>query len=411
MGRRGWRQRGVRAARSACLARAGAGGARDGGGAVRAGWHRGDSAPARRGARHRGGRRASARPRRPARGDGWRGTRACVAGLCGDEDGRCVRGRRDDRQRPRALVSARRGPTVAHRAQYAALRAFAWLLGLLSWRAATNLAGSIGTLFYSPLGIRRRVAEKQIAAAFPERSSREVSRVARESYRHLGLVAAETALFSRLDGPGILSHMEGIEGLELFVKQRAQGRGAIVLTGHVGNWEIGGAAIAASGIPIDVVVRLMGNPLFDDYLTGTRNRLGMTVVRDRDAVRHTARALRDRHVMAFLIDQSGLHIASSFVPFFGRPAKTPRGPAVLALRLNVPVFFGVSIRRPDGRYHMTISEIATERTTDTDVDAILKEYSRLLEHFVRLAPEQYFWQHRRWKRQPAGTPPELRDPV
>ena len=240
-----------------------------------------------------------------------------------------------------------------------------------------------------------------------------MQRVARESYRHLGRVAAETALFSRLDGKGILSHMQGISGLELFERQRAEGRGAIVLTGHVGNWEIGGAATAASGIPIDVVVRLMGNPIFDEYLTTTRTKLGMTVVRDRDAVRHTARALRDGHVMAFLIDQSGLHIASSFVPFFGRPAKTPRGPAVLALRLGVPIFFGVSIRQPDGRYHMDIVEIVTERTgdTDRDVDAILNAYSRLLEQYVRATPEQYFWQHRRWKRQPADTPPELLDPV
>ena len=310
-------------------------------------------------------------------------------------------------------MSARRGPSLLDRAQYAVLRAFAALLGLLSWRAATNLAGHIGTLFYAPFGIRRRVAEKQIAAAFPEFSSREVTRVARESYRHLGRVAAETALLSRLDGSGILAHMEGISGLELFVRQRHEGQGAIVLTGHVGNWEIGGAAVAASGVPIDVVVRLMGNPLFDAYLTETRSRLGMTVVRDRDAVRHTARAMRSGHVMAFLIDQSGLHIASSFVPFFGRPAKTPRGPAVLALRLGVPVFFGVSIRQPDGRYRMDIREIMTERTGDTDhdVDTILNEYSRLLEQYVRATPEQYFWQHRRWKRQPADTPPELLDPV
>jgi KDO2-lipid IV(A) lauroyltransferase len=139
----------------------------------------------------------------------------------------------------------------------------------------------------------------------------------------------------------------------------------------------------------------------------------MTVVRDRDAVRHTARALRDGHVIAFLIDQSGLHIASSFVNFFGRPAKTPRGPAVLALRLDVPVFFGTSIRLPDGRYRIQVQEIVTERTgdTDRDVDAILTAYSSALEAAVRSAPEQYFWQHRRWKRQPADTPAELRDPV
>jgi KDO2-lipid IV(A) lauroyltransferase len=310
-------------------------------------------------------------------------------------------------------VSTRRGPTLRDRAQYAVLRAFAAMLGLLSWRAATNLAGSIGTLFYSPLGIRRRVAEKQIAAAFPEFSSREVKRVARESYRHLGRVAAETALLSRLDTRGVLEHVQSADGFELIAKRVAEGRGAIVLTGHLGNWELGGAAVAANGMPIDVVARLMGNSLFDEYLTRTRARLGMTVVRDRDAVRQTARSLRAGRVIAFLVDQSGLHLASSFINFFGRPAKTPRGPAVFALRLNAPVFFGVSIRLPDGRYHIHVREIVTERTGDTDhdVDAILNEYSRLLEHYVREAPEQYFWQHRRWKRQPASTPAELRDPV
>lgn len=310
-------------------------------------------------------------------------------------------------------MSARRGPTLRDRAQYAVLRALAAVLGLLSWRAATNLAGSLGTLFYSPLGIRRRVAEKQIAAAFPEFSSREVKRVARESYRHLGRVAAETALLSRLDAKGVLEHVQGTDGFELIAKRVAEGTGAIMLTGHLGNWELGGAAVAANGMPIDVVARLMGNSLFDEYLTRTRARLGMTVVRDRDAVRQTARSLRAGRVIAFLVDQSGLHIASSFINFFGRPAKTPRGPAVFALRLNVPVFFGVSIRQPDGRYRIHVREIIVERTGDTehDVDAILNEYSRLLERFVREAPEQYFWQHRRWKRQPADTPPELLDPV
>jgi KDO2-lipid IV(A) lauroyltransferase len=186
-----------------------------------------------------------------------------------------------------------------------------------------------------------------------------------------------------------------------------------VLTGHLGNWELAGAMVAAHGMPIDVVVRLMGNPLFDEYLTRTRTRLGMTVIRDRDAVRQTPRSLRAGRVIAFLSDQSALHIASSFIDFFGRPAKTPRGPAVFALRLDAPAFFGACVREADGRYRIHVREIVAERTGDTehDVDAILNEYSRLLERFVRATPEQYFWQHRRWKRQPADTPPERLDPV
>ncbi len=310
-------------------------------------------------------------------------------------------------------MSPRRGPTLGDRALYTFLRAIEAVLGLFPWRTSTNLMGAIATVCYSPLGIRRRVAEKQIAAAFPEFSSREVKRVARESYRHLGRVAAESALLSRLDPARVLDHLEDTNSVEMLAKRVAEERGAIVLTGHLGNWEFAGAVVAASGMKIDVVARLMGNSLFDAYLTRTRARLGMTVVRDRDAVRQTARSLREGRVIAFLIDQSGLHIASSYIDFFGRPAKTPRGPAVFALRLNAPVFFGACLRQPDGRYRIYAHEIAPERTgdTDRDVDAILKEYSRLLEHYVREAPEQYFWQHRRWKRQPEGTPPELRDPV
>ena len=132
-------------------------------------------------------------------------------------------------------MSDRKAPSIGDRVQYGVLRAFAWLLGLMSWRTATNVAGRIGTLFYSPLGIRRNVAEKQIAAAFPEFSSRDVQRVARESYRHLGRVAAETALLSRLDTAGVLEHVEGIDGCHPYGRTKSEGRGTIDRAPRVGE--------------------------------------------------------------------------------------------------------------------------------------------------------------------------------
>ena len=152
-----------------------------------------------------------------------------------------------------------------------------------------------------------------------------------------------------------------------------------------------------------------------DWLTmaNTRSRLRMAVVRDRDAVRRTPRTLRAGGAVAFLTDQAGLNLASTFVPFFGRPAKTPRGPAVFALRLDAPVVFGTALRLPTGRYRLSFEEIAVPESgdVDRDVDELVARYTRTLEKWVRRAPEQYFWQHRRWKRQPEGTPEELRDPV
>jgi KDO2-lipid IV(A) lauroyltransferase len=157
----------------------------------------------------------------------------------------------------------------------------------------------------------------------------------------------------------------------------------------------------------------MKNPLFDHYLTETRSRIGMVVVHDADAVRRTPRSLRAGRAVAFLADQGVLGLASTFVPFFGRPAKTPRGPAVFALRLQVPIVFGVAVRQRSGKYRLALEPVEVEDTgnRDRDVDAIVARYTAALERWVRRYPEQYFWHHRRWRRQPANTPPELREPT
>jgi KDO2-lipid IV(A) lauroyltransferase len=301
-------------------------------------------------------------------------------------------------------------PSAAHRAEYYALRGLIAGLDSLSWKAATQLGARVGALGYRPFGVRRDLVEKQIAGAFPDLSTEEVRRIARGSYEHFGRMVVETARLPTL-GPGAVHDLfEGVEGWEAIEEARALGRGVIMVAGHLGNWELGGAYIAARGVPVDAVVRRMANPLFDRYLTRTRERFGISVVYDADAVRRTPRALRDNHGVAFLFDQGVKGLASTFVPFFGRPAKTPRGPAVFALRFGVPVVFGVALRQPDGRYRLSFERIPVADTgaRDRDVDDLVARYTATLERWVRKAPEQYFWHHRRWRRQPEGTPPELR---
>lgn len=303
-------------------------------------------------------------------------------------------------------------PNLRHYSQFYAMRGVIGALDLLSWRRAGRLGERIGALGYRPLAIRRAVVEKQIAAAMPELPAAEVERVARGAYEHLGRTTIETALLPSLGRAGILELMERVEGWELVERAMAAGRGLIVVTGHLGNWELGGAYVAARGLPLDAIARRMENPLFDRYLTETRERIGMTVVHDADAVRRTPRALRGGRAVAFLADQGVMGLASTFVPFFGRPAKTPRGPAVFALRFQVPVVFGVALRQPGGRYVLSFESVPVEDTgdRDRDVDTIVARYTAVLEKWVRRAPEQYLWHHRRWRRQPPGTPAELRDP-
>lgn len=306
-----------------------------------------------------------------------------------------------------------RVPSLAHRAQYGALRAAIGTFGLLGRERAVRAGAALGALGYRPFGIRRTVVERQIAAAFPDLDRAAVRDLARRSFEHLGIVTVETALLSRMGPADVLDLVERVDGWDVVERNLALGKGLLVASGHVGNWELAGAYLAARGLQVDGIVRRMGNPLFDAYLTRTRSRLGLTVVRDRESVRRTPRTLRAGGTVAILIDQAGLNIASTYVPFFGRPAKTPRGAAVFALRLGVPLVFGSLIRLPSGGYRAIVEDLPITPTgdLDRDVDTVAADYTAALERHVRLAPEQYFWHHRRWKQQPADTPAALRDPV
>lgn len=309
-------------------------------------------------------------------------------------------------------MSEGRRATFAHRAEYLALRGFVAAIAALPWNAASRIGGAIGRLGYRPLRIRRDVVMRQIAAAFPERSRADVASVARAAYTHLGRLAIETALLQQLDREHVIALVDELEGWELLEQAQRAGNGAIIVTGHLGNWELGGAYIVARGLRLEVIARRMGNPLFDRYLTTVRERTGMAVIYDHDAVGRVPRALREGHLIAFLSDQGVIGLASTFVPFFGRPAKTPRGAAVFALRFGSPVLFATCLRKPSGRFRLVIERVEAERSGDRelDVDRLVAAYTATLERWVRHEPGQYFWHHRRWRRQPPDTPVELREP-
>ncbi len=303
--------------------------------------------------------------------------------------------------------------TFPQRAEYYSLRGLVRALAALDWETACGIGGRLGVAGYRPLGIRKNVVERQIAAAFPDLAPREVREIARASYDHLGRTAIETALLPGLGARGVLKLVDEVSGWEHVERATAEAKGMVIVAGHHGNWELLAAYIAARDVPFDVIVRGMANPLFDAYINDIRRALGLTVVHDSEAVKRTPRSLRAGRAVGFVADQGVLGLASTYVNFFGRPAKTPRGAAVFALRFNAPVLFVDAIRAPSGRYRVIIEpvEVTSTGNRDIDVDAIVTRFTEILEKWVRQVPEQYFWQHRRWKRQPPNTPTELRDPT
>ena len=256
------------------------------------------------------------------------------------------------------------------------------------------------------LRIRRPLVEEHLRHAFPDRSAAWRARTARESYRHLGREAL-TILAMGSRSPEEIRERTPIAGWERLAAAIDAGRGVVMATAHFGNWEIGGASLAVRGVAVDAVVQRQSNLLVNREIVAVREALGVRVIDRRHAPKQVLRSLREGRVVGLVADQDARR-AGVFVPFFGRPASTHRGPALFAIRSGAPLFLGVAPRGPDGMYHCRAHEIEVDRSGPLE-DAVVRltaAFTRRLEDEVRLAPEQYFWLHRRWKTRPGGQPAE-----
>jgi KDO2-lipid IV(A) lauroyltransferase len=256
----------------------------------------------------------------------------------------------------------------------------------------------VGRLTGDVVRLRRADVERHLAWAFPESTPDWRRRTASACYAHFGREAAVMLRADRWRAEMIRARTRMV-GFEAFASAAASGRGVVLLTGHLGNWEMGGAAIAARAVALDVVGKGMSNRRFQEDLFATRSRLGMRVIEMGDASREALRSLAAGRVVALLADQQA-HRGGVMVPFFGRPASTARGPAVFALRSGAPVFVAFCIRRAgDAPYEVTFAPLAARRTNDLEADVLdlLGAYGAALEDAIRSAPDQYFWHHRRWK--------------
>ncbi|MEX2466129.1 MAG: lysophospholipid acyltransferase family protein [Gemmatimonadota bacterium] len=299
---------------------------------------------------------------------------------------------------------------LKHRFEFLLFRVVRGGMSLLPEPIAVRLGAWMGGFAGSVLRIRRKEVDQHLEWAFPEMSASERARLARRSYRHLGREATVLFRFDRWSREDILERIE-IVGLDALVKALNPGQGALLLSGHLGNWEVGGAALAVRGIPVVAVAKGMANRRFERDLFAARERLGLGVMEMGDASRQVLRSLRGGWVVAIAGDQNA-HRNGVFVPFFGRPAATARGAAMFAVRTGAPVFVGFSTREPGWgqRYTFRIEPLVFEPTGDLEADvvAFTAAYIAHVEAAVLAHPDQYFWQHKRWKtRPPQELPPSV----
>lgn len=285
--------------------------------------------------------------------------------------------------------------SLAHGAQHALVRAAAGALAALPPPAALGAGAALGALA-GALGLRRGVARANLAIAFPELGREARDAILAAHYRELGRVLAE---YPRLGararpGAGAVAAVHGEEHLEAAA---AAGRGAILMSGHYGNFELMAAHLGHRH-PMAVVTRRLRNPAVDRWLTARRREAGLGTIPSETGVRDIYAALGAGRFVAMLADQDARR-HGVFVPFFGRPASTAIGPARIALATGAPIIMGFNVRGPDGRHtiHVEPPLTAEEPRSPDAAWRLTARHAAHLEAWVRRHPEQWFWLHRRWK--------------
>jgi KDO2-lipid IV(A) lauroyltransferase len=263
-----------------------------------------------------------------------------------------------------------------------------------------------GRLAFDLFRIRRQVTLENLRHAFPDRPMAWRLRVARAAYGNFAETFLEVTLLARWGPEEILRRCPLRAGEEGLREALERGRGAILLSGHFGNWELMGGSLALRGYPVDFLVRPQRNPLVDARLQAWREAMGVGIIPVGQAVRRVYRALRAGRFVAILADQdagrSGL-----FLPFMGRLASTAVGPAAFAYRARCPIILGHCLRTGPGELSVYLDPPVWPREgvpEEQEVERLARIYTRRLEEIVRAHPEHWFWMHRRWKTRPQGEP-------
>jgi KDO2-lipid IV(A) lauroyltransferase len=274
-----------------------------------------------------------------------------------------------------------------------------WGLAHLPATAGLAVGRRIGDLLWWLLPRRRATALGNLRRSLgAERSAGEIRRLARRSFQHVGMNLVEICRYVLRPMHVMLSRVR-IEGREHLATAAAHGRGVLILTAHYGNWELLAAAHELTLLPLSIVTRPLDHPLLDGLTARFRRRSGAELITKRDAVRDILRALRRQRMVGILLDQNATRAEGVFVPFFGSPASTNKGLAVLALRTGAPVVPVFLRREPDGRHCMEVLP-AVPPPADGLPATYTAEFNRVLEAVIRRAPEQWLWMHDRWRTRP-----------
>ena len=296
---------------------------------------------------------------------------------------------------------------MRQRLEFIAVLALVRGLGFLPRGWARAAGAGLGALAFLLTARLRRTGERNLQIAYSESDAAWRKGVVRELYRNLGLHLAEFCVMSRYTPERARAFIR-YAGLEHYLAARDAGRGVLVVTGHLGLWELSSFYHSLAGYPMSMVIRRLDNPLVDRLVNGIRCLHGNTVLHKDDFARGLLGAMRRGETVGILMDTNMTPPQGVFADFFGTPASTASGLARVAMRTEAAMLPGfLTWREEEKKYVLEFGErLELVRTGNDEQDIVTNTQicTTAIESWVRRYPEQWLWVHRRWKTRPPGEP-------
>ena len=311
---------------------------------------------------------------------------------------------KDSKQSSTAVVEVRQ-ETARETLEYWAVRGLVGLVGTLPRTMARAVGAAIGGVCWWALGGLRRTGLRNLALAMPEKTEDERRAILRRLYTILGWQIAE---FCKMGGYSLeeASRFVRYEGLENYLAARDKGKGVLVLTGHLGAWELSSFYHSLRGYPMSLVIRRLDNARVDAFVNRIRCLHGNRVIHKDDFARGLLTSMSRGETVGILMDTNMTPPQGVFVPYFGVEACTASGMARVALHSGAAVLPGFLVwEAAEGRYVLRFGEeLELVRTGDAETDIVANTalFTATIESYVRRYPEQWLWVHRRWKTRPEG---------
>lgn len=294
---------------------------------------------------------------------------------------------------------------LKHIPQYILLVIFTFILRIIPLAWLYAVAKPLAKVLFQLDKKHRAICIDNLTQSFPEKSHSEIQSIAIAVYINMVKIFFEFLRLGSFFRGKTPERKFTFPNAALFERLLSEKKGIVVVTTHLGNWELEGGYTCWLKYKLNAIYFPQTNPLADDFFNKARSGVGINLIPNTVAVKKTIEHLRKNELVAFLADQDarGGHV---FVDFFGRKAATVKGPVFFAVKTGAPMILAAFIRKPDNSFELHIEEVPISHSGDIENDLITntQAWSTRLENLIRQYPDQWFWVHRRWKTRPEAEP-------